>query len=174
VSRRVGLPHNPRVDRSKPKMASLYFWWPSQNSCRVAMVEPPVSSYLESMFHAVACERAILVRSADRAYSTRPRCAPHRPVETAVRTGVVCPLGRCKLPINWRESWCVEIRVFSLRVLHVWSAFSPTKISAICHRESRGETQFGALERSDPRAGPMPAQSTFCLRWLGGRRQKGA
>jgi hypothetical protein len=29
------------------------------------MVEPPVSSYLESTVHAVACERAILVRSAN-------------------------------------------------------------------------------------------------------------
>jgi hypothetical protein len=62
VSQQVGLPHNlnPLARRSKPKMASLYFWWPSQDSCRIAMVEPPLSSYLESTVHAVACERAIL------------------------------------------------------------------------------------------------------------------
>jgi hypothetical protein len=27
-------------------MASLYFWWPSRDSCFVAMVEPPVSFWL--------------------------------------------------------------------------------------------------------------------------------
>jgi hypothetical protein len=32
----VDLPHNLRARRSKPKIASLYFWWPSQGllSCR--------------------------------------------------------------------------------------------------------------------------------------------
>jgi hypothetical protein len=40
VSRQMGLPRNPRARRPKPKMGSLYFWWPSQGSCRAAMVEP--------------------------------------------------------------------------------------------------------------------------------------
>jgi hypothetical protein len=39
-----GLPCNPRARRSKPKMAALFFWRPFQDSCRVAMVEPPVSN----------------------------------------------------------------------------------------------------------------------------------
>src|SRR5271154_4373088 len=43
VSRRVGLPRISRSPRSKPKMASLNFWWPFRDSCCVAMVEPPVS-----------------------------------------------------------------------------------------------------------------------------------
>jgi hypothetical protein len=38
--------HILRARRSKPKMAALIFWRPFQDSCRVAMVEPPVS-YLE-------------------------------------------------------------------------------------------------------------------------------
>jgi hypothetical protein len=38
--------HILRARRSKPKMAALLFWRPFQDSCRVAMVEPPVS-YLE-------------------------------------------------------------------------------------------------------------------------------
>src|SRR5206468_2481435 len=46
VSRWVGLPRSSRTPRSKPKMASLYFWWASRDSCCVAMVEPPVF-YLE-------------------------------------------------------------------------------------------------------------------------------
>jgi hypothetical protein len=32
VSRQVDLPHDLRAPRSKPKMASLYFWRPSQDS----------------------------------------------------------------------------------------------------------------------------------------------
>ena len=72
VSPQVGLPRNPRDRRPKPKMASLYFWRPSQSSCRVAMVEPPVSySYLESTVPAAACEVAISVGSAGRTCSTR-------------------------------------------------------------------------------------------------------
>jgi hypothetical protein len=38
VSRQAGLPRNPRACPSKPKMASLYFWWPSEDSCHVTMV----------------------------------------------------------------------------------------------------------------------------------------
>ncbi len=72
VSRQVGLPRNSRARRPKPKMASLYFWRPSQGFCRVAMVEPPVSySYLESTVPAAGCEVAISVGSAGRACSTR-------------------------------------------------------------------------------------------------------
>jgi hypothetical protein len=63
VSRQGGLPRNPRARRSKPKMASLYFWWPSEDSCCVTMVEPPVS-YLESAVPTAACEIAVSVRSA--------------------------------------------------------------------------------------------------------------
>ena len=44
--REGGLPRNPHARRSKLKMAALIFWRPFQDSCRVAMVEPPVS-YLE-------------------------------------------------------------------------------------------------------------------------------
>jgi hypothetical protein len=36
-----------RVLRSKPKMVSLYFRWPSRDSCYAAMVEPPIP-YLDS------------------------------------------------------------------------------------------------------------------------------
>jgi hypothetical protein len=64
VSRQVRLPHNLRAPRSKPKMASLYFWRPSQDSCHVAMVEPPVS-YLELTVPAAACEIAISIRTAN-------------------------------------------------------------------------------------------------------------
>jgi hypothetical protein len=60
VSRQVGLPHTLRAPRSKPKMASLYFWRPSQGSCLVAMAEPPVS-YLESTAPAAACEIAVSI-----------------------------------------------------------------------------------------------------------------
>jgi hypothetical protein len=74
VSRQVGLPRNPRARR--PKMVTLYFWRPSQSSCRVAKVEPPVSySYLESTVPAAACEVAISVRSAGPTCSTRLRFA---------------------------------------------------------------------------------------------------
>ena len=40
---RRGLPRDSCARRSKPKMAGLIFWRPFQDSCRVAMVEPPVS-----------------------------------------------------------------------------------------------------------------------------------
>ena len=38
MSRQVGLPHNLRAPRSKPKMASLFFWRPSQDSVMSLMV----------------------------------------------------------------------------------------------------------------------------------------
>jgi hypothetical protein len=38
VSRQVGLPHNLRAPHSKPKMAPLYFWRPSQDSCHGDMM----------------------------------------------------------------------------------------------------------------------------------------
>lgn len=34
---RTGLPHNPCARRSEPKIATLYFWSPSEDSCRVIM-----------------------------------------------------------------------------------------------------------------------------------------
>jgi hypothetical protein len=43
VNRRMGMSCNPHAPRLKPKMASLYFWWPSRAARCVAMVEPPVS-----------------------------------------------------------------------------------------------------------------------------------
>ena len=67
VSRLVGLLHSPRARHSKPKMASLCFWWPSEDSCHVIMVEPPVSC-LESTVPIAACEIAVSVRSAGCAY----------------------------------------------------------------------------------------------------------
>ena len=41
------LPHSLARRSKGPKMASLYFWRPFQDSCRVAVVEPAMS-YLES------------------------------------------------------------------------------------------------------------------------------
>jgi hypothetical protein len=76
--RQVGLPHNLRAPRSKPKNGPpLYFWPPSQDSCRVAMVKPPVS-YLGSTVPATACDIAVSVGTAScagfacRALSLRP------------------------------------------------------------------------------------------------------
>jgi hypothetical protein len=47
VSRRVGLPRSSRAPRSKPKMASLYFWWPSRDSpCRYSSPVTLLSHYL--------------------------------------------------------------------------------------------------------------------------------
>ena len=63
VSRRVDLPRNPSAPRSKPKVGSINFWWPSQDSCDVAMVEP-LASYLESMVPAAVCEIAVSFESA--------------------------------------------------------------------------------------------------------------
>jgi hypothetical protein len=75
---------------AKPKMASLYFWRHSQSSCRVAMVEPPVSySYLKSTVPAAACEVTISVRSAGRTYSTRRvRSLRLRSVSCAISSGL--------------------------------------------------------------------------------------
>jgi hypothetical protein len=88
---------NPRARRPKPKMASLYFWRPSQSPCRVAMVEPPVSySYLESTVPAAACEVAISVRSASRICSTRRvRSLRLRSTSCAISSG---------LPPLWEEN----------------------------------------------------------------------
>ena len=62
---------------TSPKMASLYFWRPSQDSSHVAMMGPP-ESYLESTVPAAACEIAVSIRTAScagfacRALSLRP------------------------------------------------------------------------------------------------------
>ena len=88
-----------RARRPKPKMASLYFWWPSQDSCRVAMVEPPVSySYSESTVPAAACEVAISVRSASRA-TRRVRSLRIRSASCAISSG---------LPPLWEENRLLE------------------------------------------------------------------
>jgi hypothetical protein len=46
---RLDLPHTPLARPSKPKMASIIFWRPFQDSCRAVMVELPVS-HLETGF----------------------------------------------------------------------------------------------------------------------------
>ena|SRR5947209_247366 len=53
----MGLTRSPHVEA--PKMASLYFWWHSRDSCCIAMMEPPVSC-LESTFPAATCQMAIV------------------------------------------------------------------------------------------------------------------
>jgi hypothetical protein len=55
MRRRVGLPYISHAPRSKPKLASLYFWWPSKHFYYIAILEPPVS-YLDSTVTAAACE----------------------------------------------------------------------------------------------------------------------
>src|SRR2546423_11474568 len=44
-------------------MASLIFWRPFQDSCRVAMVKPPVS-YLGATSPAAACQRGVSIGTA--------------------------------------------------------------------------------------------------------------
>ncbi len=62
--RGVGRPCRSHLPCSKPKTASLYFRWPSRDSSRAAIVEPPVS-YLESTVPAAACKMIIVSGSVD-------------------------------------------------------------------------------------------------------------
>jgi hypothetical protein len=62
MSRRMGLLRNLYAPRSKPKMASLYFWWPSRATCCVAMVELP-GFYLKSTVPTASWEMNVVFES---------------------------------------------------------------------------------------------------------------
>jgi hypothetical protein len=97
VSRQVALPHNLRAPRSKPKMASLYFWRPSQDSCHGAMAELPVS-YSASTVPTPAREIAVSIRTAGCACFACSACRALslRPPSTS------CTIST-RLPLQWQE-----------------------------------------------------------------------
>jgi hypothetical protein len=95
VSRQVGPCHTICALLARiPKMASLYFRQPSQDSCHVAMVEAPVS-YLESTVPAAACEIAVSIRTASCACFAF-RALSLRPLSTS------CTIS-ARLPPLWQE-----------------------------------------------------------------------
>jgi hypothetical protein len=97
------------------KMASLYFWRPSQDLCHVAMVEPP-ASYLESTVPAAACEIAISIRTASCAYFTCRALSLRPPPTSCTISARLPPLWQGKRLLQ--TSWTLALQRMATRGAH--------------------------------------------------------